>query len=541
MPQAAKHPNASEHVSASRAWLPLALLASVVFWIVAWHGEAAARMAGIWWRSDTFAHGLVIYPVAAWLVWRRRAQLASVSIKPWFGGLLLLAAMAAVALLGDVGGVDAAQQFGLVAMIAIAVVVTMGLEVAKVIAFPLAFTLMAVPIGEFLLPVLMNQTADFTVAALRLTGVPVYREGLYFTVPTGRWSVVEACSGLRYLIASLTLGLLFAYLTYTTLWRRVLFVAASILVPIVANWVRAYTIVMIGHLSGMRYAVGADHLVYGWVFFGFVMMLLFWIGSWWREDHRVPAQSASEPRGGGTFAAAPLAVAALAVAAVAAAGPAYVDYLEAGAGTPERSVAAPAAANGWRPVPERVASFRPHYLNARDTVHQSYERDGAVVGVFIGYYAGQRGGAELIAFGNDLVTNRDRSWALIGSRRLAADPPRPAVREARLRSAEGELLAWQWYWAGGEWSVHAEEVKLRQALQELSGGGDDAAVVVIYSRSTESGREQAASTMLEFITAMEPSIRSALDAARRSGGNRSDLIGESAARPEPALGATGRP
>src|SRR5690606_25179171 len=118
-----------------------------VFWIVAWHGEAAARMAVIWWRSDTFAHGLVIYPVAAWLVWRRRAQLASVSIKPWFGGLLLLAAMAAVALLGDVGGVDAAQQFGLVAMIAIAVVVTMGLEVAKVIAFPLAFTLMAVQIG----------------------------------------------------------------------------------------------------------------------------------------------------------------------------------------------------------------------------------------------------------------------------------------------------------------------------------------------------------------------------------------------------------
>ena len=86
----------------------------------------------------------------------------------------------------------------------------MGLEVARTIAFPLAFTLMAVPIGEFLLPNLMNQTADFTVAALRLTGVPVYREGLYFTVPTGRWSVVEACSGLRYLIASLTLGLLFA-------------------------------------------------------------------------------------------------------------------------------------------------------------------------------------------------------------------------------------------------------------------------------------------------------------------------------------------
>jgi exosortase A len=240
--------------------LVLALLLATFVWLIGWHVTAAFSMAAIWWHSETFAHGLVIYPVTAWLVWRKRRELATLPLKSCYSALLPLAAASVVALLGDVAGVQAAHQFGLVAMTALAVVTIAGSAISRVIAFPLAFTLLAVPIGEFLLPVLMQYTADFTVAALRLSGVPVYREGLFFTVPTGRWSVVEACSGLRYLIASFTLGLLYAYLTYRSLWRRLLFVCASIVVPIVANWLRAYMIVMIGHLSDMRYAVGVDHL-----------------------------------------------------------------------------------------------------------------------------------------------------------------------------------------------------------------------------------------------------------------------------------------
>jgi exosortase len=52
---------------------------------------------------------------------------------------------------------------------------------------------------------------------LALSGIPVHAEGLRFVIPTGSWSVVEACSGVRYLIASVTVGTLFAYLTYRSL------------------------------------------------------------------------------------------------------------------------------------------------------------------------------------------------------------------------------------------------------------------------------------------------------------------------------------
>ena len=104
------------------------------------------------------------------------------------------------------------------------------------------------------MPWLMESTADFTVSALVLTGIPVYREGHQFIIPSGAWSVVEACSGVRYLIASLMVGALFAYLNYRSMRRRWLFMGVALVVPIVANWVRAYLIVMIGHLSNNKLA-----------------------------------------------------------------------------------------------------------------------------------------------------------------------------------------------------------------------------------------------------------------------------------------------
>ena len=96
----------------------------------------------------------------------------------------------------------------------------------------------------------------------------------------------------------------------------IVFVAISFLVPVLANWLRAYMIVMLGHLSGNKLAVGVDHLIYGWVFFGVVMLLMFWIGARWREDEPKPAAVPLRTEAGGaSVSAAPLAAFGLAVGA----------------------------------------------------------------------------------------------------------------------------------------------------------------------------------------------------------------------------------
>jgi exosortase A len=265
--------------------------AAVVLGLLAAFWPTAASIESIWRRTETFAHGYVVIPIVLWLVWRKRYALATLPVKPFWPALVIVAGAGFAWMAGNLAGVLGLEHFALYFMLAGALVAVLGLPIAREIAFSLAFLAFAVPFGEFLVPVLIDRTADFTIAAVRASGVPVFREGNHFAIPSGRWSVVEACSGIRYLIASMMVGALYAHLTYRSTRKRVLFFLASIVVPIIANWLRAYIIVMLGHLTNNRLAAGVDHIIYGWVFFGVVMAAMFWIGAYWRDDE-APRSSA---------------------------------------------------------------------------------------------------------------------------------------------------------------------------------------------------------------------------------------------------------
>ena len=283
--------NTAAEIARGAVWRRAVLtLALVLIWLGFWYRQTGLSMVGIWIRSETFTHCFLIPPISLWLAWRMRPELARMTPAPnaWF--MLPIAAAGLVWLAGQLAAVNALTHLALVALVVLTVPAILGARVAWALAFPLGFLFFAAPVGEFVMPQMMEWTADFAVLAVRLSGVPVFRDGLQFVIPSGNWSVVEACSGVRYLIASVTVGTLFAYLNYTTFKRRLIFVGISILVPVVANWLRAYMIVMLGHLSGNKIAVGVDHLIYGWVFFGVVIMAMFAIGARWRED--LPAEAA---------------------------------------------------------------------------------------------------------------------------------------------------------------------------------------------------------------------------------------------------------
>jgi exosortase A len=258
-PQASK---SSQAPALSPGWpFLVVLMATAFFWLLAWYGDTLRSMIETWVHSETFAHGFLIVPISLWMIWRKRHVIAALNPQPNFWMLLPLAFLGFCWLLGSLAAVVVVQQYCLVLMILFLAATLLGNQIVKELAFPLLFLLFAVPFGEFMLPALMESTADVAIFALRLSGIPVYREGLFFTIPSGNWSVVEACSGLRYLIASITLGFLYAYLTYRSFKRRAAFLLMSISVPLVANWLRAYMIVMIGHLSSMKLATGVDRIV----------------------------------------------------------------------------------------------------------------------------------------------------------------------------------------------------------------------------------------------------------------------------------------
>jgi len=264
----------------------------------------ARSIVQIWNSSDTFTHGYLVLPVFIYMVWHNRQALALCTGKTEWRVIPLIALFSALWLVSQQAGIQVAEHTALVVILILTIWAVTGNEIAKTIRYPLAFLIFLAPIGDELVPSLMELTADVTVWAIVASGIPVHREGLYFSLPSGNWSVVEACSGIRYLIASVVLGSVYAYLNYRSYKRRLLFLFISVLVPIIANAARAYLIVMLGHLSGNELATGVDHLVYGWLFFGIVMFAMFSLGATFSEtdatkdqrttanfDHIDPAKS----------------------------------------------------------------------------------------------------------------------------------------------------------------------------------------------------------------------------------------------------------
>lgn len=486
------------------------LFALVALWVLVLvlYWPTASAMAAIWWRSDTYAHGLVVPPAALWLMWRKRGQLAEVVPVPSWWGLLCMGAAALLWLAGDLVAVNAVTQFAFMALIVSSVPTLLGWRVTRVLLFPLLYLFLAVPVGDFMLPQLMEWTADFTVAALRLSGIPVYREGLNFIIPSGAWSVIEACSGIRYLVASFTVGCLFAYINYQSLRKRLLFVGVSILVPLMANWMRAYLIVMLGHLSGNTLATGVDHLVYGWVFFGVVITIMFMIGARWadREPLAPPAPAAVAVTAEGQSARWGLGVVlALLVLSV----PHALNWQWRGkVHTGEVQWQPLAVQAGWQSAPP-PSDWVPAFEAANAMSHEAWvNAQGDVVGMHVAYYRAQNYARKLVSSSNVLVRSQDEAWTQVAgdSATVSLNGEPVTVQRAELRGQGSalhanvqRLLALQVFWVDGRFTASPVKAKLWGAWQKLKGQGDDGAIVVFYALVHQDAHQAGAHEATEAV------------------------------------------
>ncbi|RME68266.1 MAG: exosortase A, partial [Alphaproteobacteria bacterium] len=224
-------------------WGVFALAASLAM------APTLAAMVTVWWNSATFNHGLLIPFIIAWLVWDRRKTLAQVRPGLYPLGLIPMAGALMLWLLGRVGDVQMVQQFGWVFLMQFSVLTLLGLAATRALLFPLGYMLFLVPFGEFLIPPLQHFTAQFIVAGLQTLDIPVFLEDVFLSTPSGDFEVAQACSGVRFLIATLALGVLFANISFKSWRRRAVVVALAVIVPIIANGLRAFGIVYIAYLT----------------------------------------------------------------------------------------------------------------------------------------------------------------------------------------------------------------------------------------------------------------------------------------------------
>ncbi len=236
--------------------------------------DTLTDLVRVWNGSKTYEHGYLILPIALWLIWDARERINWERAQFSLLAVLWIAFGVFVWLFGEAANVNFFTHVGAVVSLQGVMWFIFGNYNAKVLWFPILFLAFAIPFGEELVPKLQVITADFTVMYLNLFNIPVYREGLFIYIPNGSFHVAEACSGIRFLISGTALGALFSYLFFNHPMKRLVYFLVAITIPIIANGIRAFGIVLIGYLSDMKYATGADHLIYGWVFFSFVIMIM---------------------------------------------------------------------------------------------------------------------------------------------------------------------------------------------------------------------------------------------------------------------------
>jgi len=465
--------------------------------------ETSASLIRTWASSDLYSHGFLVLPVTGYMLWRRRHQLQALPVRPFIWGVVGIGLAGTVWWIGETTATNTLRHLGLIGMLQATYVTIFGPAIARKSAYPLLFLFMALPFGSGLIEPLQMLTAQGAVVLLQATGIPVYLDGTLLTIPAGQYYIAEACAGVRFLLSTLALAWLAGDIFYTSPWRRMAFFGLAIVVPLAANTLRAYLILLIATLKGPGSAATFDHVTYGLVFLGFVLVLLLLAGLTFRDRNAVPAQVPASPPKGARKSALGFGVVTLLSLSMVALPVVWVgsgNRVQAPVSKPALSI--PEASDPWSLVLDGTADWRPSVPGVDAEILQAYASGAARVALYIGYFAEERQGAEAV---NELT-----DWAgPSGWRKLAITEAVLPVDGAPLetpclrlgRGAERRLVCY-WYWVDGEMTASPYLAKLLRARAHLFGGTKAAAVLALSS-PYQLSPDDAQTALMDFLSKIE--------------------------------------
>ncbi len=263
------HPSVPPVWRGSTALVLLALAVGALSLWPFWDG--LTRMWGWWIDAPEYSHGLLIPPVAVFLMWQQKDRLERVPFSGSFWGVPLVLAGGFLLVLGQLGTVYTIVQYAYVVTLYGLILSFLGVRAFRLIAVPLLILLFMIPLPQFVLANLSTTlqlwSSQIGVAVMRLFDISVYVEGNVIDLGGYQLQVAEACSGLRYLFPLMTLGFLMAYFYKGAIWKRIVLFLSSIPITVLMNSLRVGIIGVTVEHWGIGMAEGFLHEFQGWMIF----------------------------------------------------------------------------------------------------------------------------------------------------------------------------------------------------------------------------------------------------------------------------------
>lgn len=490
-------------------------------------GPAIVKLVSDWSIDPNYSHGFLIVPVALYFAWERRARLRAASWQPSGAGLVIVLGSIATLVAGTLGAELFLTRISIIGLIAGTVLFVLGWQHLRVLAFPIAFALLMIPIPSiifnqitFPLQLLASRFGELT---LQLLSIPVLREGNVIVLSNTTLEVAEACSGIRSLVSLLALGLVYGYFSDPRAWVRATIVMATVPIAIVTNGARVAGTGIAAHYYGPDAALGFFHEFSGWLVFLLAFTILFLVMRVLlmvapappppphREEARTEEARATAPRP--VFAPARLALVAVCLLA----GWGGLMRTSRDEVLPPRQPLAelPLVLDTWvgrndPPFAQDIVKV----LGVDDYAIRTYFQKGRpTVGLYVGFYASQRQGD---AIHSPLNCLPGAGWQPLEQGRTTIDVGRSAsaavtrpieVNRVVIGKGKDRLLVLYWYQSRERVVASEYWGKIYTVVDAMKYNRTDAALVRVIVRIPDPARVEIADTQARaFVKTLFPRL-----------------------------------
>ncbi|MBN2654311.1 MAG: exosortase/archaeosortase family protein [Nitrospirae bacterium] len=265
--------NFLEAIKSSKAWF-IALLVL----IAAAYYNIIPSMVSQWYSDENYSHGFLVPLVAGYFFWQRRQEIFKLDSKPSNVGIYALIFWAAMYIIGSYASEYFTMRSSIVVLIAALVLIYFGMEALKLMALPIGYLFLMVPIpyiiyDSFAFPLKLFVT-KVSVFALKLMGIVVLREGNVIMFPNIILEVADACSGMRSIMSLLALSVAVAFVGNFSAAKRWILILSAIPIAIATNAGRVIATGLLSQFWGARAAEGFFHEFAGMAVFGVAMVML---------------------------------------------------------------------------------------------------------------------------------------------------------------------------------------------------------------------------------------------------------------------------
>ena len=457
--------------------------------------------------SGALSHGYLVAAMSVYLFFREIPRAASLPVAPLWWALPILLGLSVLWLLGVVATVVAVQSVVLPAILITAIAFAFGLPVARRFAFPVLFIYFAIPAVEHLQFIFQAITVAAVSLLIRLADIPALVQGNLVFIPQGTFEIAGGCAGLSFVVAGLSLAVFYAHLYYTRLAQSLRLLAVVLVVTMIGNWIRVFTVIIIGYRSGMQSPLVQDHLTLGWIMFAILMIPVYFLA----RRLEGPDAVAVEPSLRGFGNESPNWVSVIAAIAIMLVGPVWANTVSSPSAPAELiEFKLPTGQSGWTGPHASHWGWQPEFAGPAAEAIAEYQSGSDVVLVYANVYLSQEQNRELIYFNNDIKG---------GLRPLSDDggladtvylQDGSSFGQTSASNYVGNWLIWYRYQNGDELDTSAGRAKFSQAIETLKGRPN--AGIVAFATPCQDQCNAASERLAAFIRQVGFSIN--LDSVR---------------------------